>query len=114
MVSVPGEKGQVDLSRLMELLGGGDIPGIGAVDSILLEGGGILNDSALQAGIVREVKAFIAPKIFGGGGRTPVEGTGVELPSEARRLHLDKITRIGGDLLLEYLAEGGDGTCLRE
>lgn len=114
VVSVPGEKGQVDLGRLMELLGGGDIPGIGAVDSILLEGGGILNDSALQAGIVREVKAFIAPKIFGGGGRTPVEGTGVELPSEARRLRLDKITRIGGDLLLEYLAEGGDGTCLRE
>ena len=40
VVSVPGEKGQVDLGRLMELLGGGDIPGIGAVDSILLEGGG--------------------------------------------------------------------------
>ncbi len=114
MVSVPGEKGQVDLGRLMELLEAGISRESGRLTVFCWGRAGISNDSALQAGIVREVKAFIAPKIFGGGGRTPVEGTGVELPSEARRLRLDKITRIGGDLLLEYLAEGGDGTCLRE
>lgn len=114
VVSVPDESGRVDLKRLMKLLGSGDIPGIGVVDSVFLEGGGTLNDSALQAGIVQAVKAFVAPKIFGGGGRTPVEGTGVELPSEARLLRLDRISRIGGDLLLEYEIEKGDDRCLQE
>ena len=114
VISVPGEQEQVDLRRLMKLFGCGAIQAIGEVDSILLEGGAILNDKALQVGILQEVKAFIAPKIFGGSGRTPVEGTGVQLPSEARQLRLDKITQIGGDLLLEYLVKGVDERCLRE
>ena len=44
------------------------------IDSILLEGGGTLNDSALRAGIVKEVHCFIAPKLFGGkNSKTPVQ-----------------------------------------
>lgn len=34
------------------------------IDSVLIEGGGTLNEDALQSGIVNEVKAFIAPKIL--------------------------------------------------
>ena len=44
----PDEKKQIDLKKLMTDLGNRGI------DSILLEGGGTLNDSALRAGIVKE------------------------------------------------------------
>ncbi len=46
-VCCPDEKGQIDLKKLMTYLGNEGI------DSILLEGGGTLNDSALRAGIVK-------------------------------------------------------------
>ena len=56
----PGKNGHIDLNRLMELLGAAKI------DSILLEGGGTLNWSALESGIVQKVQTYIAPKLFGG------------------------------------------------
>ena len=55
-VFCPDMKKHVNLKHLMEYLGKENI------DSILLEGGGTLNDSALRAGVVQEVQAFIAPK----------------------------------------------------
>lgn len=52
--------------------------------SILLEGGGTLNDSLLRSGNVDEVLFFIAPKIFGGeAAKSPVSGLGIENISEA-------------------------------
>ncbi len=36
------------------------------IDSVILEGGGTLNWSALQAGLVQKVQAYVAPKLFGG------------------------------------------------
>ena len=100
--------GQVDLKVLMKLLGGRGI------DSILLEGGGILNDSALRAGIVHEMQVFLAPKVFGGGNaRTPVAGIGVELPGEAVSLELQDVSQIGKDLRIEYRVRQVEG-CLQE
>lgn len=96
VISVPDKDGEVDLKKLMQILGSQNI------DSILIEGGGTLNDSALRQGIVQEVKMFVAPKIFGGGGKSPVEGIGVQTPSEAILLHLSSVSQIGEDLLLEY------------
>ncbi|MEZ3486803.1 MAG: bifunctional diaminohydroxyphosphoribosylaminopyrimidine deaminase/5-amino-6-(5-phosphoribosylamino)uracil reductase RibD [Lachnospiraceae bacterium] len=97
VVRTSGCGGRVDLKELMEILGGQGI------DSILLEGGGTLNDSALRAGIVREIQAFVAPKIFGGKeAKTPVAGIGAGIPDEAVPLTLGKISQIGEDLLLEY------------
>ena len=73
------------------------------IDSILLEGGGTLNYSALEAGIVNKIQAYIAPKIFGGkSSKTPVEGTGVTVPSEAIMLSQPEITIIDDDILLEW------------
>ena len=94
---IPDNKGQVDLVSLMKFLGEKGI------DSIFLEGGGSLNESALQAGIVHEMKVFVAPKIFGGEtAKTPVRGTGVSLPEHAFLLKLQQVSRVGEDLLLEY------------
>ena len=98
VVSFPDSRGKVDLSKLMEYLGGSQ-----GIDSILLEGGGELNDSALRAGIVKEVKAFVSPRIFGGAGaKSPVEGIGVEAVQQAVELWLEAVTPIGEDLLMEY------------
>lgn len=96
-VLVAGEEGgQVDLSGLMGMLGQEQI------DSILLEGGGTLNWSALKSGIVQKVQAYIAPKIFGGqSARTPVEGTGVPFPEDAVFLKDSRMTCLGEDFLIE-------------
>jgi diaminohydroxyphosphoribosylaminopyrimidine deaminase/5-amino-6-(5-phosphoribosylamino)uracil reductase len=88
--------GQIDLEDLMEQLGKQKI------DSILLEGGGTLNWSALEKGIVNAVQAYIAPKLFGGkDAKSPVEGRGVALPAEAVQLTNTRITKLGEDFLLE-------------
>lgn len=89
--------GRVNLNELIIKLGEQGI------DSILLEGGGTLNQSALKAGIVNHIQAYIAPKIFGGSGRyTPVGGIGVTSPDDAYLFDNLKITQFGSDILLEY------------
>ncbi|MBQ3403929.1 MAG: bifunctional diaminohydroxyphosphoribosylaminopyrimidine deaminase/5-amino-6-(5-phosphoribosylamino)uracil reductase RibD, partial [Oscillospiraceae bacterium] len=95
LLNLPGERG-VDLLALCRMLGEREI------DSVLLEGGGTLNESALRAGIVNELRAFVAPKIFGGAGPGPVMGEGVELPAQAVGLRLTGVERIGEDLMLSY------------
>lgn len=86
----------LDLRELMRKLGGEGI------DSILLEGGGTLNWSALESGIVNRVMAYTAPKIFGGrDAKTPVEGAGVEAPRLAFRLKETQVTRLGEDFLIQ-------------
>ena len=72
------------------------------LDSILLEGGGSLNESALRAGIVNEIDAFVAPKIFGGDARSPVCGEGVTDPEDAYKFSLFSVEKIGDDILLRY------------
>jgi len=93
---VPSKDGRVDLIKLMELLGKEQI------DSILLEGGGELNYSALKAGIVDKVMTFIAPKILGGkDAPTPVEGEGAMDMSQQIELENIKIQMFGDDVMIE-------------
>ena len=93
---LPEKEDVVDLHVLMQRLGERKI------DSVLLEGGGTLNYTALKSGIVNAVQAYIAPKIFGGAdAKSPVEGTGICLPEEAFRIKNKKITFWGEDILVE-------------
>lgn len=110
-ICCPDENNQVDLKKLMKYLGEEGI------DSILLEGGGTLNDSALRAGIVQEVQAFIAPKLFGGmNSKTPVEGIGVRFPSEAVKLKCTDICQIGEDIRItcQVCGKEQEESCLQE
>ena len=97
-VVVTGEyEGHVDLRELMRILGGRGI------DSILLEGGGSLNASALSQGIVQKVESYIAPKLFGGAlAKSPVAGDGVSEPDLAYLLKNPIISRIEEDILIEW------------
>lgn len=86
----------LDLCSLMHRLGEEGI------ESVLLEGGGTLNWSALEAGIVNRVLAYVSPKIFGGAAaKSPVDGDGVPDPSGAFLLRNAAVTRIGEDFLIE-------------
>lgn len=89
-------EGRLNLKELTKKLGEKGI------DSIILEGGGTLNASALKAGIVQKVQTYIAPKIFGGKeAPSPVEGHGIEQPNQAYLLERPQITYLGEDILLE-------------
>ena len=96
VIVIPSQNKKVDLALLMQELGKRQI------DSILLEGGSQLNYSALEAGIVDKVNAFIAPKIIGGErAKTPVGGQGKASMKEAINLHETKIHRFGEDIMIE-------------
>lgn len=97
---LPKKGDAIDLSALMEELGKREI------DSILLEGGGTLGSAALAEGIVNEIYAYVAPKIFGGAkAKTPVGGIGVATPQEAYRLADVKTSQIGEDILITAKVE---------
>ncbi len=92
---LPQKDNHIDLNTLLKSLGKKQI------DSLLLEGGSTLNWSALQSGIVNKVQAYIAPKLFGGSGKTPVDGLGVDCPEGAFLLSKPVITQVDEDVLLE-------------
>jgi len=89
-----GSGNRVDLKILMQELGKLEI------DSVLLEGGSTLTASALREGIVDQIYTFVAPKIFGGAGKSPVGGEGVELVDEAYRFEVCSKLSIGEDVLI--------------
>ena len=94
---------KICLPDLMILLGNMGI------DSVLLEGGGTLNESALSQGIVNKVYVYVAPKIFGGrDALTPVEGTGVDYPFQASHFMLQDMEKIENDVLLTYVKSNSE------
>ncbi len=84
---------QIDLVDLMEKLGGLSI------DSILLEGGARVNDSAFSQGIIRKMIFYIAPKIIGGEhSKTVVGGDGIKSLDQAYPLIVESMEQVGSDM----------------
>lgn len=106
---LPAVEGKVPLRLLMAELGKMEI------DSVLLEGGGSLNFSALKEGVVDKVMTFIAPKIIGGRDAiTPVEGAGIRSIKDALLLSNIKVTKFDDDILIEGYIEGKDKNVHRD
>lgn len=100
ILQIPEKDGCIDLNFLMQTLGEKGI------DSILLEGGGRLNDSFLREKLIQKAYVYLAPKIFGGeDAKTPVEGIGISLPEQSANFKLQQIQQIEEDILLEYIAK---------
>lgn len=94
-MTVKAPKGKIDMKELVRKLGRMKIT------SVLIEGGGEVGASAIEAGIVDKAYFFIVPKIFGGKeAKTPVEGLGVKVPSQAKHLKNIHEERVGGDFLI--------------
>lgn len=88
----------IDIEDLLKKVGG-----LG-IDSILLEGGGNLNYSFVETGVIDEVYAFIAPKIIGGAeAKTPVEGVGRDLITDALCFSSVNTFMIGNDMVINAL-----------
>jgi len=93
---VPGDGPRVDLKWLMAELARREIT------SVMIEGGGEINASALESGLVDKIIWFIAPKIVGGRlSPGPVGGPGITLMAEARQIENLTVTQFGYDICLE-------------
>ncbi|MCI9447780.1 MAG: bifunctional diaminohydroxyphosphoribosylaminopyrimidine deaminase/5-amino-6-(5-phosphoribosylamino)uracil reductase RibD [Lachnospiraceae bacterium] len=98
----------LDLRQLLRQLGERGI------DSILLEGGGTLNGSALQENLVQRVYAFVAPKLIAGAdAKSPVEGIGIPRMKDAVELQDIEIIPAGRDICITGRIEK-EGKCLPE
>ncbi|ABK62611.1 riboflavin biosynthesis protein RibD [Clostridium novyi NT] len=109
VIITPIKNGKVDLKFLVIELGKMNI------DSILLEGGGTLNYSALNEGIVDKVISFIAPKIIGGqDAKTSVAGEGIKKISDAVTLHDIEISNFQEDVVIEGYVKKENKVCSQE
>ncbi|MDR7521157.1 MAG: bifunctional diaminohydroxyphosphoribosylaminopyrimidine deaminase/5-amino-6-(5-phosphoribosylamino)uracil reductase RibD [Armatimonadota bacterium] len=97
--------GPVDLRALMQTLGRRGLL------SVLIEGGGTVNASALASGVVDKVIALIAPRLLGGAqAPTPLDGPGLNGVAGAIQLRDVQVRPLGEDLVVEgYLAAAGEG-----
>lgn len=96
IIVVPKRNNHVNLDALMNILG------TIKIDSIIIEGGGELNFSALNDCIVNKIQTYISPKIFGGKtSKTPIEGIGFWEISDAITLSNSTIKYFGTDILIE-------------
>jgi diaminohydroxyphosphoribosylaminopyrimidine deaminase/5-amino-6-(5-phosphoribosylamino)uracil reductase len=99
---LPERQGRVDLSSLMARLAEMDVV------SLLLEGGGELNASMVEEGLVDKVLVIIAPMLLGGGeAPTVLDGLGVGSIEEAWRLNELSFQKVGEDLHVEGYLERG-------
>jgi diaminohydroxyphosphoribosylaminopyrimidine deaminase/5-amino-6-(5-phosphoribosylamino)uracil reductase len=98
-----GDGERVDLKRLHRALGEKKI------DSVLVEGGGTIHGSLLEAGIVNRVYAYIAPKLIGGAlAKTPVEGNGIQKMADAASLSEIEILPLGNDICITGKLASGE------
>jgi diaminohydroxyphosphoribosylaminopyrimidine deaminase/5-amino-6-(5-phosphoribosylamino)uracil reductase len=96
LLPVKEKYGRIDVCELLKkiaLLG---------VTKLLVEGGGELAWSFLEAGCVDRAFWILVPKIFGGrNAKTSVEGLGVRTPDQAFLFKAAKVTRSGNDWIFE-------------
>lgn len=100
-----GKDEKVDLIKAMKLLGERGI------SSILLEGGGQLNGSMLEAKLIDKIILFFAPKIIGGGGKAPSNFMfpGFAQMNDAIGLENIRVEQFGDDVcIIGYPKYGGD------
>jgi diaminohydroxyphosphoribosylaminopyrimidine deaminase/5-amino-6-(5-phosphoribosylamino)uracil reductase len=91
-VFVTSGQSRVDAADVMSMLGEK------LVSSVLIEGGGTVNASLLEKGLIDKVVLYIAPKLVGGAqAPTFLEGTGIEKMSDAVELANVTVTKIGKD-----------------
>lgn len=106
---IPCGTDRVDFGKALDLLAERDI------DSVLVEGGGTVNGSFLEAGLVDRVYAFLGPKLVGGAeSKSPVEGTGVSRMADAVELTDIEVERFDDDIMITGLVRKGGNSCSQD
>lgn len=93
---VAEQSGHTDIREIMKVLA--DMK----LTSVLVEGGAEFNASVFKSGLVSEVQVYIAPKIVGGDGLSPVGRLCIDNMSDALKLSAPDIELIGEDIVLTY------------
>jgi diaminohydroxyphosphoribosylaminopyrimidine deaminase/5-amino-6-(5-phosphoribosylamino)uracil reductase len=94
VLTLPLEHGRVSVPALLTELGRR------RMTNILVEGGAEVLGSFFEAGAVDEVWAFVAPRIVGGTGKTPVSGAGVDKIAAGLELAEHRVEIINDNYLL--------------
>ena len=101
---VRSEQGARDLSAVLAELGRREI------QSVLVEGGGVLAGAFFDAGLVNKITFFIAPMIIGGkNAPSAVAGAGAERIADAFQLERVSVEQRGRDLEITGYPLGRDG-----
>ena len=95
VLRVGASQGRPDVAEALAVLATEDVV------ELLLEGGGTLAWSFLAAGAIDRVAWFVAPKMVGGRGASPLAGLGVAAMDEAFALRGATVRHVGEDLLIE-------------
>lgn len=95
VIRVADQKKQVDLEAALQMLGGM------GVRTVFCEGGARLAGALMQASLVDEINAFVAPVILGGDAPGPLAGEAAESMAEALRLAPLQVEPSGGDAFLQ-------------
>lgn len=90
-----GPDGRVDLGSLLAELGRR------GVLSLLVEGGGAVHGSFLDAGLIDKVMVFVGPRIVGGPAPAPVGGAGVDALAQAWHIRRAKVRQVDQDVVIE-------------
>ena len=97
LLKLPKEDNSINLTELMKALGEMKI------DSVIVEGGAMINWSIMKSSLINKVQVYIGAKLFGGiDAKTPIAGTGLAFPNESIAMKLSNIRQLGDDCLLEY------------
>ncbi|MBC7794654.1 MAG: bifunctional diaminohydroxyphosphoribosylaminopyrimidine deaminase/5-amino-6-(5-phosphoribosylamino)uracil reductase RibD [Clostridia bacterium] len=95
ILTLPTRRGRIDLSALATELGKRDIV------TLLVEGGPQMIGGLVDAKLVHEVAAFIAPMIIGGhSARSSVDGLGAGPLTEVLDLETHSVERAGSDVVI--------------
>jgi diaminohydroxyphosphoribosylaminopyrimidine deaminase/5-amino-6-(5-phosphoribosylamino)uracil reductase len=95
VLRLPAKDGRPDVQALLVELGQR------RMTNLLVEGGGGVLGSFLEAGAIDEVQVYLAPKLVGGtGAPSPVGGAGAARMADALPLSRAQVELIDGDVLL--------------
>lgn len=91
---IPSVDGKLPLEKVLA-----DLYETKFIGHILVEGGGKLHGSLIDEGLVDEFVLYLAPTIFGGG-KSAIEGKGIESLSDRRDFEITSVQRLGRDLCI--------------
>lgn len=95
IIRVPHTSAGLDLNAVLRELGQRNIM------SVLVEGGGAVLGSFLDAGLIDRVMTFVAPKLVGGhAAPSPIGGEGISRMDHALQLSFVRHESLGDDLLI--------------